>query len=325
MGWLIRRWVLASALCLTGFHLSPVAAQTLSLAELPYRDPQALDVLLARDEISFNHSLQRDWPRTLRTLEIYVPASVQITPSSLLFSTLRQRCTQQREPAACRLYTDFLSFLMKQKRAAPTPVNAPLPVLLRPGQLPFKSTAVLDALARQDAATLQSAVTEHWNWMHDVIGRYLPDHFSLYPMSKVFASIRDTCQSAKTEVACRLHLADIDSLVDNNRRQATTLFRTLDQLPYRDPAPLDNLLKLSRTEWDAQRANWPQLETLLNRYIAWPVAIVGDVAFARARLDCLAVVAGDYVQCRNYLARLADLMRSKQRPANPFLPLSTRV
>jgi hypothetical protein len=322
---LIRRWVLASVLCLTGFHLPPVAAQTLSLTELPYRDPQALDDLLAHDEISFNNSLQRDWPRTLRTLTLYVPAGVQITPSSLLFSTLRERCTQQREPAACRLYLDFLSFLMKQKRAAPAPANTPLPVLLRPAQLPFKGTATLDALARQDAATLQSALSAHWDWMHDVIGRYLPDHFSLYPISKVFASIRDSCQNAKTEIACRLHLADIDSLVDSNRQQAPTLFRTLDQLPYRDPAPLDNLLKLSHTAWKTQATNWPRVEALLHRYIAWPIAIVGDTDFARARLDCLVVMPGDYVQCRNYLVRLADLMRSKRRQANPFLPLSTKA
>lgn len=323
MHWLIRRWVWVSIFCLAGFDSSPLAAQTRSLAELPYRDPRPLDALLSRDEISFNTSLQRDWPRMLRTLESYIPSDAQITPSSLLFSTIRQRCTQQREPAACRLYTDFLSFLMKQKRAAPTPADAPLPVLLRPAQLPFKNTAILDALARLDAATLQSALTEHWDWMHDVIERYLPDHFSLYPISKVFASVRDTCQSAKTEIACRLHLADIDSLVDNNRQQTPALFRTLDQLPYRDPAPLDNLLRLNQTEWDAQRANWSRVEALLNRYIAWPVAIVGDVDFARARLDCLAVMPGDYAQCRNYLARLADLMRSKRRPANPFLPLST--
>lgn len=311
MRWLIRRWVLPLFLCLTGFHLSPVAAQNLSLAELPYRDPRPLDTLLARDDLSFNNSLQRDWPRILRMLESYVPASLQITPSSVLFSTLRQRCIQQRESAACRLYMDFLSFLMKQKLAAPTTASALLPVLLRPAQLPFKGTAILDALIRQDVATLQSALSAHWDWIHDVIGRYLPDHFSLYPISKVFASIRDTCQNAKTEIACRLHLVDIDNLVDSNRLQALTLFRTLDQLPYRDPAPLDNLLKLRRTEWDAQRGNWPRVEALLNRYIAWPVAIVGDVDFARARLDCQAAMPGDYLRCRNYLGRLVGLMRSK--------------
>lgn len=325
MHWLIRRWVLASALCLTGFHLPPVAAQTLSLAELPYRDPRALNALLARDEILFKNSLQRDWSRTLRTLELYVPAGVQIAPSSLLFGTLLQRCTQLREPAACRLYMDFLSFQMKQKRAAPAPANTPLPVLLRPAQLPFKGTEILDALARQDAALLQSALSAHWDWIHDVIGRYLPDHFSLYPTSKVFASIRDNCQNAKTEIACRLHLADIDSLVDSNRQQAPTLFRTLDQLPFRDPAPLDNLLKLSQSEWKAQGMNWPRVEALLHRYIAWPVAIVGDTDFARARLDCLVVMPGDYIQCRNYLVRLADLMRSKRGLANPFLPPSTKA
>lgn len=324
MRWLIRRFVLAPVLCLTAFHSPPVTAQTLSLAQLPYRDPRPLDILLARDDLSFQATLQRDWPRTLRTLEMYVPADVQITPSSLLFSTLRQRCTQQRNAADCRLYMDFLSFLMKQKRAAPAPAKAPLPVLLRPAQLPSKSTAILDAIEKLDAATLQSALTSHWEWIHDVIARYLPDHFSLYPISKVFASIRDTCQSARTEIACRLHLADINGMVDNNRREIPTLFRTLDQVPYRDPAPLDALQQLSETQWRAQ-TNPTQLDNLFNAYIAWPVAIVGNTDFARARLDCQAVIPGDYVWCRDYLSRLAALMHSKQRPPNPFGRFSSDV
>lgn len=320
---LARRSLLIATFCLSG--LAESQAQALTLDELPYQDPRPLDALLIRDDIAFKATLQRDWLRTLRMLDRYLPAGVQIAPASLWFNSIRQRCTQQREPAACRLYMDFLSFLMKQKRAAPAPARPPLPVLLRPAQLPFKDTATLDALARLDATNLQSALTDHWHWIRDVITRYLPDHFSLYPMSKIFAGIRDTCQRARTEVACRLHLADIDSLIDSNRQQAPTLFRTLGELPYRDPAPLDALLTLSRTAWAAQSANWPEREALLNRYIAWPIAIVGDTAFARARLDCLTVMPGEYVPCRHYLSLLADLMRSKRRPANPFLSLRTKL
>ena len=100
---LIRPSLLAWMLCLTALASPALIAQTLSLGALPYRDPRPLDALLARDEASFSASLQRDWQRTLRTLEVYVPAGVQISPSSLLFSAIRERCTQQREPAACRL------------------------------------------------------------------------------------------------------------------------------------------------------------------------------------------------------------------------------
>lgn len=296
LGWL-------SLLCLSA------QAQTFALADLPYRDPRLLDAMLARDDAAFQRAIQRHWPRTERMLAMFVPLGAHITSSSLVFDTLRQRCTQQREPAACRLYMDFLSFQMKQKTTARRRSSTPLPVLLRPAQLPFRDSAVLNAMTALDATTLQSALAAHWDWMHDVIERFLPDHYALYPVSKVFEAIRATCREARTETACRLHLADIDSIVDNNRRQLPTLFRTLKQIPYRDPAPLYSLLQLSESEWRA-RVNQTQLNNSLNRYIAWSVAIVGDLDFARARLDCQAVMHGDYVRCRDYLGRLAGLMRS---------------
>lgn len=323
MRWSTSRFLLIPIVCFAGLYLPAAQPQTLSLAELPYRDPRPLDALLARDEASFNTAIERDWQQTAHLLETFVPTDIPITPSSLFFNAVRQRCTQGREAFACRLYMDFLSFLMKQKRAAPPLINSPLPVVLRPAQLPSKNSAVLEALARLDTPVLQSALASHWDWVHNIIERYLPDHFSLYPISKVFDSIRDTCRNERTEIACRLHLADIDTLVDSNRQQVPTLFRTLSQLPYRDPAPLNHLLALTRPQWDAQQARWADLNALLNRYIAWQIAIVGDPDFARARLDCQGVMPGDYLQCRNYLSRLSALMRGKRRPANPFLSLRT--
>jgi len=191
---------------------------------------------------------------------------------------------------------DFLSFQMKKKGKAPVRSRVRLAVLLRPAQLPFRDSAVLNAMTVLDANTLESALTMHWNWIHEVIERFLPDHYALHPISKVFVGIRDTCLNAHTETACRLHLADIDSIIDGNHQQIPTLFRTLHQIPYRDPAPLYALLQLSESEWRA-RTNPAQLDALLNRYIGWSVAIVGNVGFARARLDCQAVMPGDYVSC----------------------------
>ena len=293
--------------------------QTLSLADLPYRDPRPLVSLLALDEMSFSARILCDWPRISNMLTMFVPVDARITPASLFFSTTSQRCMQQREPAACRLYMDFLSFQMKQKRAAPASTGTPMPIVLRPAQLPSRNTAVLNALAVLDASNLQSALASHWDWLHQVIERFLPDHFSLYPISKVFTDIRATCQSARTEVACRMHLSDVDSMVDHNLGQPSTLFRTLEQVPYRAPAPLDSFRQLNEAQWRTQ-TNQGQLDALLNRYIGWSVAIVGDVDFARARLDCQVVTPGDGVRCRDYLDRLARLMRSKQRSVNPFTP-----
>jgi hypothetical protein len=168
---------------------------------------------------------------------------------------------------------------------------------------------VLNALTELDALTLQSALAVHWDWIHEIIERFLPDHYALYPISKVFGGIRDSCQNAHTEIACRMHLSDIDSIIDNNRQQVPALFRSVDQIPYRDPAPLYALIQLSESEWRLH-TNPTQLDALLNRYIGWSVAIVGDMDFARARLDCQAVMPGDYVRCRDYLVRLSGLMRN---------------
>ena len=289
---------------------SVALAQDLSLADLPYRNPRPLDTLLARDDTAFQWAIQRDWPRIERTLSMFVPSRARVTTSSLFFDAARQRCTQQREPATCRLYMDFLSFQMKQRTKVAVKSNPPPSVLLRPAQLPYRDSAVLNAITALDVPTLQSAIAAHWDWMHEVIERFLPDHYVLYPISKVFGGIRDTCQTARTEIACRLHFSDIDSIVDNNRRQVPALFRTLGQIPYRDPAPLSALLQLSEAQWRAQTKR-AELDALLNRYIGSSVAIVGDMDFARARLDCQAVMPGDYVRCRDYLARLSGLMRNK--------------
>lgn len=305
-----RRYLLIGVLGWLTWLLPVADAQTLSLADLPYRDPRPLDALLSRDDAAFQSAIQQDWPRIERTLARFVPLRAKVASSSVFFDTMRQRCAQQQEPAACRLTMDFLSFQMKQKREGAVKSGTKLPVLLRPAQLPSGNSAVLNALTALDARTLQSALTEHWDWIHQVIERFLPDHYYLYPMSKVFGGIRDTCQTTHTETSCRLHLSDIDSIVDNNRQHPPTLFRTLAQIPYRDPAPLQALLQLSETAWRAQ-TNPAQLDALLNRYIGWSVAIVGDVDFARARLDCQAVMPGDHVRCQDYLGRLAGLMRTK--------------
>jgi hypothetical protein len=161
------------------FLCSVALAQTLSLADLPYRNPRPLDTLLARDETAFQLAIQQDWQRIERKLAMFVPLRAKVTSSSLFFDTARRRCTQQQEPAACRLYMDFLSFQMKQKAKVPTKSSVQPPVLLRPAQLPYRHSAVLNALTELDALTLQSALAAHWDWIHEIIERFLPDHYAL--------------------------------------------------------------------------------------------------------------------------------------------------
>jgi hypothetical protein len=306
----LRRYLLIGVSGWLCFFCMVAGAQSLPLADLPYRNPRPLDALLARDDTAFRLAIKQHWQDIDRTLAMFIPSRASITSSSLFFDTMREQCTQRREPAACRLYMDFLSFQMKQKGKAGIKSTTRLPVLLRPAQLPYRDSAVLNAMKTLDASTLQSALAAHWDWIHQVIERFLPDHYVLYPASKVFGDIRNVCQTAHTEIACRLHLSDIDSVIDNNRSQVPTLFQTLSQIPYRDPAQLYALLQLSETEWRTQ-TNPAKVDALLNRYVGETVAIVGDVDFARARLDCQAVMPGDYRRCRDYLARLFALMNKK--------------
>ena len=296
----------------------PVAAQTLTLAQLPYEDPRPLDQVLALDERRFGEAMMKSWPQLQKMFARYIPAGVTVDAPSLFFRNVSTSCLIARQAWACRLYADFLSFLMtsRQPVASPAPLN--LPVLMRPAQLPWRDTAVLNAMLLLDAAQLQSALSARWDWVHGMILRYLPDHVDLHPVSKVFTNVRTTCQTTQSEVACRAHLADIDSLVDGNRGAPRTTFLRLDQIPYRDPAPLDVLLQLAEPQLRGQLAgNWPQIDRQLDLYISRQTAIVDNKDFARSRIDCQDWFPGDYFMCRTYISNLANLMRSKRGLASP--------
>lgn len=304
-------WLFSVFFLVSSWFVGNAYAQTLTLAQLPYQDPRALASLLALDEQRFASSIINDWPQVERTLARYIPPGVRIDQPSFFFASNRTLCLSAHQPVACRVYIDFLAYLMRSKQPAAV-VTMPLPVLMRPAQLAWRDTAILNALLAQDSTQLQSALTDHWQWVHQVLTRFLPVHVDLYPISKVFASVRAACITAHTEVACREFLLEIDSLVDNNRAQSRTVFMTLAQIPYRDPTPLDNLLRLDEPQLRARLSGfWPQIDTLLNQYIAWNVALVGAVDFAHSRLDCQAWMPGEYFMCRMYIRNLATLMRDK--------------
>lgn len=292
------------------------AAQAVTLQELPYRNPAPLDALVALNDARFAATLASQWPSVERTIAAYLPAGAAIAGTSPFADTSYARCMRTHEAGPCRLLMDLLSFEMKARRPQAQPAS--LPVLMRPAQLPWKDTALPRALLAVDASQLQSALSSHWRWFKSVVTRFLPDTVDLHPVSKVFGSLRDTCQAVHTEVACRNHLQDIVGIVDANHGQAPTVTRTLTQIPYRDPAPLERLLSLDETALRSELSDWPAVDALLNQYIPATVAIAGDVDFARMRLDCQAWFPGDFFLCRNYIARLSRLMQGKATMANPF-------
>ncbi len=298
--------------------LAACAAQAVTLQELPYRPPAQLDALLALNDVRFAATVASQWPLVERTMASYLPAGTTLTGTSAFADTSYARCMRTHEPGPCRLLMDLLSFEMKARR--PQAQAASLPMLMRPAQLPWKDTALPRALRAVDASQMQSALSSHWRWFKSVITRLLPDNVDLHPVAKVFGSLRDTCQAAHTEIACRNHLQDIVGMVDANRNQPPTVIRTLTQIPYRDPAPLERLLSLDETRLRSELADWPAIDALLNQYIPATVAIAGDADFARMRLDCQAWFPGDFFLCRNYTARLSRLMQGKATLANPFQP-----
>ncbi len=296
--------------------LATSIASAIPLQQLPYRNPAPLDALLVLDDKRFAATLATQWPAVERTVAAYLPAGASLGGTSLFAESSHARCMRAHEPGACRLLMDLLAFEMKSRRP-PLPA-ASLPVLMRPAQLPWKDTALPRALLALDAIQLQSALRRHWPWFRQVITRFLPDSTDLHPVSKVFGSLRTSCEAMHTEVACRAHLQDVVGIIDANRGQPTTILRTLAQIPYRDPAPLERLLGLDDTAWCAALADWPSIDALLGQYIPPAVAIAGDVDFARIRLDCEAWRPGDFFLCRHYIARLSRLMQGKATMANPF-------
>lgn len=305
-----------AALAVISVLLSATLAQAVTLPELPYRNPAPLDALVALDDARFASTLALQWPAVERTIASYLPAGSSLSGVSAFADTSYARCMRTHDAGSCRLLLDLLSFEMKSRRPPARP--AALPVLMRPAQLPWKDTALPRALLAVDASQLQSALDSHWAWCKSVIARFLPDTTDLHPVSKVFGSLRDTCQATHTEVACRNHLQDIVAIVDANRGQPPTVIRTLAQIPYRDPEPLERLLSLEETALRAELADWPVVDALLNQYIPASIAIAGNVDFARTRLDCQHWFPGDFFLCRLYLARLSRLMQGKGTMANPF-------
>ncbi len=305
--------------CIAGFVMALLVAsatQAVTLQQLPYRNPAPLDGLLALDDAHFAATLSAQWPAVSRTMASYLPAGATLARTSTFADTRYALCVRAHEPGACRLLMNLLSFEMKSRR--PPLVPASLPVLLRPTQLPWQDTALPRALLALDAPLLQSALSSHWHWFKHVITRFLPDNTDLHPVSKIFGSLRVTCQATRTEIACRNHLQDIVSIVDANRGQPASVLRTVTQIPYRDPAPLERLLALDEISLRSELSDWPAIDALLNQYIPASVAIAGDVDFARTRLDCQAWFPGDFFLCRNYLMRLSHLMQGKATMANPF-------
>lgn len=290
-----------------------VSAKTIELNQLTYRNPAALEVLLAQSEKQFALSLKHKWPRIKQQLQELIPPHTYIHYTSVFFQHVTQACKRKHDAHACRLYMDFLVWIMKSKRTKHESTYIFMPTLMRPAQLPWRDTAILQAVLSLHTPLLESALDKHWKWIHHILQRYLPDSFDLHPISKVFGDVRTSCMGSHTEIACRLHLSDIVSIVNKNHGSEVTVFRRLQHIAYHDPAPLYNLLALSAAELSAQlTTNWIAIDKQLNTYIPRHVAIIGDIDFARSRLDCLEWMPGDYFLCRLYISNLAELMYNKR-------------
>lgn len=90
----------------------------MSLADLPYRDPQPLVDFMAMSDADYQARLSSDWPSVENLLHQYIPANVQLYPVPMGFYGPMQSCLQQHGLAACREYMNSLIGLMRSKQPA---------------------------------------------------------------------------------------------------------------------------------------------------------------------------------------------------------------
>jgi len=92
-------------------------AVTMSLTDLPYKDPQPLVDFMAMNDADYQAQLSGNWPYVENLLHQYIPANVQLYPVSLGFYGPMQSCLQQHGLAACREYMNSLIGLMRSKQS----------------------------------------------------------------------------------------------------------------------------------------------------------------------------------------------------------------
>lgn len=93
------------------------ALVTMTLAELPYRDPKQLEDFMAMSDTEYQNQLVNDWPSVEVMLHAYIPANVRLYPVPRSFYGPMQSCLQQHGLAACREYMNALISLMRGKQS----------------------------------------------------------------------------------------------------------------------------------------------------------------------------------------------------------------
>gem|GEM_PF-2891081 len=93
---------------------------TMSLADLPYKDPQPLVDMMAMNDADYQNQLSSNWPTVENMLQQYIPPNVQLYPVPLGFYGPMDSCLQQHGLAACREYMNSLIGLMRSKQPSGT-------------------------------------------------------------------------------------------------------------------------------------------------------------------------------------------------------------
>lgn len=89
----------------------------ITLADLPYVDPQPLDQMLAMNDAGFASMLASQWPQVETVLHTYIPPDVDFNfPTPMGFIGPWKSCMTEHSPAACREHMNQLASLMRSKR-----------------------------------------------------------------------------------------------------------------------------------------------------------------------------------------------------------------
>lgn len=184
-------------------------------------------------------------------------------------------------------------------------------------QVPYQNPRQLEAMIKLDDARFD------WRQTERVLERYLSSDLKLVYLGErtVFAN-RFQCYLYQTAEYCKPYMGNLVDLMIRKQDMGLTKMRvlSLEEIPYRDPAPLDDLL--AALDAFPPTLTYDEIRAVLVQYLPDDVLVdepePADLSYTRAH--CM-FNQGDL--CNYYIGFLAELMRQKQDAAaklfvNPF-------
>ncbi|MDB5842473.1 MAG: hypothetical protein JWQ23_4425 [Herminiimonas sp.] len=111
----IARMLSTAAVFLASLLAGTAHAVTLTLDELPYRNPAQLEAMMRMDDARYQDMLTNRWDQVEKILFRYIPDGVELFPVALGFYGPWKSCLQTHSILACREHMTLLIGLEKSK------------------------------------------------------------------------------------------------------------------------------------------------------------------------------------------------------------------